>query len=434
MAIRIKELTIFQKMLVAPLVGVLLYSGYMFYIYGEMRKSSSTIAMLRDSYLPVFEIASDNVALFGVIADSLKDAVQAGEQEWVVNTLKDKASVEQNLTELKTYKSIVPIENITKLKEAFKFYYDNAYVLSMSMIKNESTDEEMNQLIENIAYFHAQVFEGFGSLRVDLQKQYLQQIDDTNNQSRQLVLIGVGLGVALIFFLIGVTSVMSFSTRRSLSEVNRALKNIAQDNPDFSARLSRKSNDELGEMVRWFNILADKLEKDYIKIELLSITDTLTQLYNRAKTDDLFQFEINKAKRYEQPLAVILFDIDHFKSVNDTHGHLVGDTVLKEVAEVLRSNVRNTDHLGRWGGEEFIILSSNTTLQQAHQEAEKLRLAVERFCFSSVGKKTVSVGVAVYRESDTAEKLTKRADDCLYIAKNNGRNRVVPESELPLMT
>lgn len=430
MAVHSRALTIFQKMLVAPLVGVLLYSGYLFYIYGEHKESSATISEIRDSYLPVLEVASENVVLFGAIAGSLKDAVQPGEKEWVVNTLRDKEQIEQNLARLNAYTPIVQTENVTKLSASFGHYYDNAFALSMAMMKNEPMAEGLNQLIENVERFHTQVSDGFGFLKSDLQRRFSEQIDEINNRSRRLVLIGVGMGAMLILLIVGVTFAMSLSTRRSLNKVNMALKNIAEDNPDFSARLNRHSDDELGEMVSWFNLLAGKLEKDYKKLELLSITDKLTQLYNRAKIDELFQFEINKVKRYQQPLSVILLDIDYFKSVNDTYGHQVGDRVLREMAEILRSNVRDVDHLGRWGGEEFIILSSNTTLEHAQQLAEKLRLAIADFSFSTVGKKTASFGVAIYREGDDGDRITKRADDCLYIAKERGRNIVVQEIEL----
>lgn len=432
MAIRIKELTIFQKMLAAPLVGILLYSAYVFYIYGEHTQSSATISEIRDSYLPQLEIASENVLLFGAIAGNLKDAVLAGEREWVLNTLGDKKQIEQNLVRLESYKPNVRAEELVQLRDSFRGYYENAFALSMAMMEKATVAKELNQLIENLEHYHSLASDGFIAVKTDLQNRFSLQIDETNQRLRRLVLIGVGLGVVLILLILGVTFGMSLSTRKSINEVNIALKNIAQDNPDFSARLSHQSDDELGEMVNWFNLLAGKLEQDYKKIELLSITDKLTQLYNRTKIDDLFQLEISRAKRYREPLSVILLDIDHFKSVNDTYGHQMGDSVLKAFAEILLNNIRDADHLGRWGGEEFIIISPNSTLQQAHQQAEKLRLAITAHSFTTVGTRTASFGVATYHEGDDGDGLTKRADDCLYIAKEKGRNLVIAETALQL--
>jgi len=430
MVMRNRELTIFQKMLAAPLVGVLLYSAYVFYIYGEHTESSATISEIRDSYLPLLEISNENFLLFGTIAGSLKDAVLAGEKEWVINTLEDKKQIEQNLSRMETHPPFVKTENLRHLRTIFNHYYENAFALSMAMMEKKSMAQDLNQLIENLERYHSQTSDGFVTLKIDLETRFSQQIDETNHRLRRLVLIGVGLGVVLVLLILGVTFRMSLSTRKSLSEVNTALKSIAQDNPDFSARLNRQSDDELGEMVNWFNLLAEKLEKDYKKIELLSITDKLTQLYNRAKIDDLFQLEIHRSERYQLPMSVILLDIALFKSVNDTYGHQVGDKVLIELAEILSSNIRESDHVGRWGGEEFIIISSNSTLEQARHQAEKLRLAIADFTFSTVGHKTASFGISTFHQGDDGEGLTKRADECLYIAKEKGRNVVVQETEL----
>lgn len=428
MAIRVKQLTIFQKMLVAPMVGVLLYSTYLVYLYGAHQQNNATISALRDHYLPVLAAANENLVLFGSVADAFKDAVLAGEPEWVENTAREKQKVELNLARLNNYPAIVPAEQQALLVASFDAYYDNAYGLSMGMLTENTDVEQMNRLIENVEHYHARVASGFEQLNEDLQQRFSQHLNTINQRSHQLVLLGAALGVAVILVIIGVSFALSLSARKSLKEVNTALKNIARDDPDFSARLRCHRNDELGELVNWFNLLADKLEDDYKKIESLSVTDTLTQLANRAKIDDLFQLELNKAKRYLQPFSVILLDIDHFKWVNDTHGHLVGDSVLQQLAEILRTRVRNTDHSGRWGGEEFIIIASNTGLEQASQLAEKLREAIAVHEFGPVGQCTASFGVACYQAGDDVNRITKRADDCLYIAKQRGRNCVVIES------
>jgi len=430
MAYRHRNLTIVQKMLAAPLVAVLLYIIYLGYLYGEHKQSSATIAAIRDSYLPVLDLANENQILFGTIADTFKDAVLAGERDWLENTRRDQARVEHNLQRLDSFPVLVTKRRAPPLRSAFQSYYANALALSLAMLRQPQSSEPLDPLIENVERFHAQVEQGFARFKSDLQQQFSDQIERGNRRSQQLVLFGVGLGAALIVVVVGVTLAVSLSTRRSLAEVNDALRNIAQDNPDFSARLQRSHNDELGEMVGWFNQLADKLEQDYKKIERLSITDPLTQLYNRAKIDVLFQMELNKVKRYGAPLSVILLDIDHFKQVNDTHGHLMGDRVLRELADLLRQCVRDTDHIGRWGGEEFIILATNTALPEAERLAEKLRVVVARHRFGEVGHKTASFGIAAYQANEIADTLTKRADDCLYLAKRHGRNRVVTQAAM----
>lgn len=120
-----------------------------------------------------------------------------------------------------------------------------------------------------------------------------------------------------------------------------------------------------------------------------------------------------------------MLDLDKFKSVNDTYGHQAGDEVLKELALILKTNVRESDIVGRWGGEEFIIIAPNTNMEDAVKLAEKLREKISEFKFSFAGHKTGSFGVATYRVGDDEKSLIKRADDALYHAKESGRNKVV---------
>lgn len=165
------------------------------------------------------------------------------------------------------------------------------------------------------------------------------------------------------------------------------------------------------------------------KIESMATTDPLTGLYNRLELDSIYRKELNKAKRYNHEFSIIMIDIDFFKSVNDNYGHLVGDSVLKELSNILKSSIRSVDMLGRWGGEEFLIICSNTNLTGALELAEHLRSAVASYHFEGVGTKTCSFGVSSYSQDDTQESMIKRADNALYCAKKEGRNRVQAELE-----
>lgn len=166
------------------------------------------------------------------------------------------------------------------------------------------------------------------------------------------------------------------------------------------------------------------LEAANFEITRLSLTDRLTGLPNRARLDQALLDNMELAIRYGDDFAVLLFDIDHFKQVNDTHGHLVGDTVLIEVGQILGHQTRATDIAGRWGGEEFLIVAPHTSLDTAAKLAEKLRSSIAGTDFTAVGHKTISVGVAAYSPGDDSTKLLSRADGALYRAKRSGRNRV----------
>lgn len=156
----------------------------------------------------------------------------------------------------------------------------------------------------------------------------------------------------------------------------------------------------------------------------LATTDRLTGLWNRLRIEEFAVAEIGRAHRYGLELALIILDIDHFKRVNDLYGHLVGDQVLVAVSCLVREHLRDSDGIGRWGGEEFLVLAPSTDAREAAALAEKLRRLVEGERFPEIGAITVSFGVSTLRRGDALEHLVQRADDALYRAKEYGRNRV----------
>lgn len=164
---------------------------------------------------------------------------------------------------------------------------------------------------------------------------------------------------------------------------------------------------------------------DKKRIEELSVTDKLTGLYNRLKLDEILTNRINEYNRYKTAFSIILLDIDNFKHINDNYGHDVGDYVLEEVAKRLTLNIRATDVVGRWGGEEFVVICKNTESQNGLIVAEHLRELIETIPFDTVGQKTISLGVTEFRDEDTMSSMFKRADQALYEAKKSGKNRSI---------
>lgn len=169
------------------------------------------------------------------------------------------------------------------------------------------------------------------------------------------------------------------------------------------------------------------LEQKNRELKRLSTVNQLTGLYNRHKTDQELEAEIQRADRYRRPLSVIMFDIDWFKSVNDNYGHPAGDTVLRKIASLLRNRIRTTDIAGRWGGEEFLIICPETSLEGASELAEQIRSDIAEFDFSIGQQITISAGIAAYAVDEPVERLIHRVDECLYAAKHRGKNRVETE-------
>ncbi len=185
--------------------------------------------------------------------------------------------------------------------------------------------------------------------------------------------------------------------------------------------------DEQGKVARYVAVFHEITEQKRLEAELarLATHDSLTDLYNRAKLYELLEQARRECNRYGTPFSVILFDIDHFKAVNDRYGHQAGDEVLRELARRVNSALREPDAVGRWGGEEFLVLATHTGARGAAELAERLRQIVARTPFEGVGSVTISLGVAPYEAGETVEELEGRVDEALYTAKEAGRDRVV---------
>lgn len=157
----------------------------------------------------------------------------------------------------------------------------------------------------------------------------------------------------------------------------------------------------------------------------LYITDSLTKLYNRAHFDETINMIVKHQRKADSNFVLVLADIDYFKSINDTYGHQVGDEVLVSVAKTIKSSLRDNDLVARWGGEEFVIMLKNITIDEAEIIVEKIRANIEKSIIKKDIKVTASFGLTKYIAGEDSKEIFKRADDALYEAKNSGRNRVV---------
>jgi len=179
-----------------------------------------------------------------------------------------------------------------------------------------------------------------------------------------------------------------------------------------------------------------QLQQELEKSQQEAQTDVLTSLFNKRGFEKRFELERIRAKQNETPFSIIMVDIDHFKKVNDTYGHLVGDSLLRSIANLLKNHLRKNDIASRYGGEEFLILLPETGIAGAAAAAEKIRdtLSTKEWRLKetgkSMGKITVSMGIALYKLNEPEEALIKRADDALYLAKNNGRDQIITQDEL----
>jgi len=197
---------------------------------------------------------------------------------------------------------------------------------------------------------------------------------------------------------------------------------------NFKKKIYEERGTEVGLVAKFFNYLLEILQKEQIRLKQSNIIlkknsqmDQLTQISNRRGLLD----SLENINPFEANLAIIIVDIDKFKSINDTYGHNVGDSVLVELSQILKMQIRENDMVARWGGEEFVIVVYTNNVNIAQSIAEKLRLAIEKFHFTTVKKLTASFGVSMAKnEEETFDDIFEKSDKALYQAKELGRNRV----------
>jgi diguanylate cyclase len=195
----------------------------------------------------------------------------------------------------------------------------------------------------------------------------------------------------------------------------------------------RETNKALEERLALSKSEISNLQQSLEAIRAESLTDPLTGLGNRKYFDRMIDMAVQQALAADEPLSLLMFDIDHFKSFNDSYGHLTGDQVLRLVGLSLKQTIKGQDITARYGGEEFAVVLPNTALRQALTVADHIRRAVmakelkKKSTGEILGRVTISVGVSMLKPGDDTDSLIERADACLYVAKRNGRNRVICE-------
>jgi len=232
------------------------------------------------------------------------------------------------------------------------------------------------------------------------------------------LVVGIIVGAALHYL----------KMAKQTAQIEAAAQAIVQG--DTSAR-AQLDNGPMARVGRAFNLVAVQLEKDIIgykssqvELEHLVTTDRLTGVGNRRAFDQLTEIEASLAKRYGVPVSIVMLDIDHFKRINDTYGHAVGDAVLVGIARRISARLRDTDSIVRWGGEEFAVITPCTPITGAEVLAEAMRRVVADEPFGIVGRVTISLGVAQLSPEETAAQWVSRADRVMYEAKRSGRNCV----------
>lgn len=230
-------------------------------------------------------------------------------------------------------------------------------------------------------------------------------------------------GVTFFTLLLCLYPLVYYKILFPLKQLNDQASDLRKGN--FSKPIRWDGDDEINTLGKSFEKARANIEELVSELQHVSITDRLTGLYNRHHLDQVLHEEKARAIRYKSSFGAIILDVDHFKSVNDTHGHGIGDTVLIQFAALLLENCRANDTVGRWGGEEFLIICPEATADSLERICEKLRKIIETCPIEPIGSITASFGASMYNKGDDIKSLIGRADRALYDAKKAGRNRTI---------
>jgi len=251
---------------------------------------------------------------------------------------------------------------------------------------------------------------------------FYKALKQKEDQQNRIYIVGI---LMICLTLLSLYSMIWWNRRirKSIDEFNTFFENSSNERTKIdSEKILFK---EFNQMAIYLNNMLETKEKLKSELEHLAITDKLTGINNRFKIDELLQNEIIRSQRYYHIFALAIIDIDNFKKINDNYGHQIGDSVLIKIAKILKENIRNVDHLGRWGGEEFVIICPETSLEGSLKLMEDLRKTIESENFEGIETVTASFGLTLFILDDDSTSILKRADDALYKAKEEGRNKVV---------
>ena len=306
------------------------------------------------------------------------------------------------------------------------YHYATGYNPALNQVVNQALEEKGSLSESDLEHIHSSYI---ATSRVN------DRLDAVNGRvidevKQVLDMVGAAAGSATTYSesLAEATEKLSVVTdsdalRSIIDRLVQGTNDMEQNNKKLEARLSA-SREEI-----------EQLQQNLQAVRTESMTDPLTTLSNRKFFDQSLAKAMADAKEKNEPMSLLMCDIDHFKKFNDSYGHLTGDQVLRLVAIAVKQNVKGQDIAARYGGEEFVVALPNTALQSAITVAEHIRRAVmskelvKRSTGEKLGRVTLSIGSAVLHPNDTAQSLIERADKCLYAAKRNGRNRVMCETD-----
>ena len=350
----------------------------------------------------------------------VKDYIIHGGQEEREEFLRLAEQVDQAFDEVLSASLDVP-EEADLLLDAQELWAKETEVSKEILMLADPADNEMAmQKMDIMDDYFDQVLTSVERANVLMLHEMESYSRSAREYFQRVYVLAIGaIAVGVIFSIVAVLLIAG-SILRPLQRLQLGVRRFGSGS--LSHRIGQLSTDEFGELAMAFDSMADKLEE-------MATRDSLTRLFNRREFLRYLTAELKRSERYHHSMALLMLDIDHFKSVNDQHGHQAGDEALKAMAARISRNVRSVDHVSRYGGEEIILILPETERQEALSMADQLRARIEKDTFQLPSgleiTLTASIGVAVFpTDARTESQLVAAADAAVYEAKNEGRNCV----------
>ncbi|MCF6339368.1 MAG: cache domain-containing protein [Sulfurimonas sp.] len=313
----------------------------------------------------------------------------------------------KNISEIddkKTKNIVAKIQNLIKNKQEASYSY------KWINPKNNKTEKKYSY-IQKIPNTNWIIGSGFylSSIEEKLSKKRISMYELFYSESKSILYISILIIILFLFIAYYISKKLQKSFIKYETNIDKKNTQLIELNDTLENKVKERTAE---------------LEKMKNKLEILATIDVLTNIHNRYSLMKILDIEISRSRRHNTPLSIIMYDIDYFKKVNDIYGHDIGDKVLTSLSSVVKNNIRDIDIVGRYGGEEFLIILPDTTLEDAKYYADRLRKKVEQYKFNTVGHITISLGLVELKDNESLDEVFKRVDDLLYKSKNDGRNRV----------
>ena len=345
----------------------------------------------------------------------------------IMHPLQKRSSLESQMQKL-PYSDF----ELQKLKES-KINSDKLALLEQNAFEKSEKSKNLKvdttvALLHSKEYFQAKenIMLPIDAFLTSVRERTRQKIVDAHHKIEIIYKEITILFILSVIILLSVIYVLRKKILEPIEYLHQAILAFRNNEKDIPKQKFYK--DEIGQMIEQFFQMKEKIDEDNEKLRQLATTDSLTKIYNRRAFFEIANSFFTLAKRENIELSILILDIDFFKKINDTYGHVTGDRVLQHLVQVVQETLRKSDIFARYGGEEFIVLLPNTSLDAAQHVAQKIRQQVEKSpCH--IDKTdifiTISIGCSAYKKDDNSlNEIILRADKALYIAKENGRNRV----------